>query len=249
MKHRKIALAAAAAVPFVLWVLVAPSLAGGAKIEKDYDPVIDPADFVSTIDNPWFPLVPGTTFVYEAETEDGVETNTVEVTHDTKEILGVTCTVVHDRVYDEDGLLTENTYDWYAQDVDGNVWYFGEDSAEYEYDDAGNLVDTSTEGSWEAGVGGAKPGIVMEADPQAGDRYRQEYQEDVAEDMALVMRTNATVENDYGTFKSCVQTKEWSPLEPGEVEQKVYAHGVGFVQGKEFHGGTVTTNLVEILTE
>lgn len=196
------------------------------------------------IDNPYFPLVPGTTFIYEAETEDGLEVNEVEVTVETKEILDVTCTVVLDMVWVE-GVLTEETYDWYAQDKDGNVWYFGEDTKEY--DESGNVI--STEGSWEADVDGAKPGIVMEANPQPGDSYRQEYYEDVAEDMAKVLRLNASVSVPYGEFEDCLKTKEWTPLDRGVVEHKYYAWGVGLVLVTELKGKSVRVELVEITTD
>jgi len=126
--------------------------------EETYNPIIDSADFVTEIDNLYFPLKPGTTFIYRGETEEGVQRNEVVVTNQTKTILGVLTTVVWDRVWDEDDELVEETYDWYAQDKDGNVWYFGEDSKEYE-----SGVVVSTAGSWEAGVDGAKPGIIMEA--------------------------------------------------------------------------------------
>ena len=143
---------------------------------------INPSDFVREVDNEFFPLKPGTTFFYEGAT-DGVPTsNEVYVTRDIKNILGVKCTVVRDRVY-ENGVLVEETFDWYAQDEDGNVWYFGEDSKDLDPD--GNVI--STEGSWEAGVGGAMPGIIMLADPHVGDRYHQEFAPGVAEDMAQVL--------------------------------------------------------------
>jgi len=221
----------------------APSARAYAK-DKTYDPVIDPADFVDVIDNPYLPLVPGTTFTYQAEMEDGVEVNEVQVTDETKVILGVVCTVVCDRVW-ADGVLTEGTYDWYAQDEDGNVWYFGEDTKEY--DESGNVI--STEGSWEAGVDGAKPGIVMEANPQPGDSYRQEYYEDVAEDMAKVLRLNASVSVPYGEFEDCLKTKEWTPLDRGVVEHKYYAWGVGLVLVTELKGKSVRVELVEITTD
>jgi hypothetical protein len=200
--------------------------------EGTYDPIIDPADFVGGIDNPYMPLMPGTIFVYEGETEDGIETNEVYVTHQTKEILGVTCIVVWDRVW-LDGELIEETYDWYAQDKDGNVWYFGEDSKEYE----GGVV-VSTEGSWEAGVDGAEPGIVMKANPQVGDSYRQEYYEGEAEDMAEVLSLTESVSVGYGDFDNCLMTKEWTALDPGVVEHKYYAAGVGEVLVVMVEGGT-----------
>ena len=140
------------------WLL----LAGG---QKAYAPHIEPADFTTKIDNEYFPLKPGTTFVYEGAAERGEMT----VTHDTKKVMGVECVVVDDRAW-EDGKLIERTYDWFAQDKQGTVWYFGEDTKEYEN---GKVV--STKGSWEAGVDGAKPGIIMHADPKVGQSYRQEY--------------------------------------------------------------------------
>ncbi len=216
---------------------------------QDYSPVIDPADFVDgngdplPVDNQYWPLVPGTTYFYEAETEDGLETDEVYVSHDTVTILGVTCVVVVDTVKLE-GELTELTYDWYAQDKYGTVWYMGEDSTQYE-----NGQPVGTEGSWTGGVDGAFPGIVMLADPRAGDSYRQEYKEDEAEDLAKVLRLNAMASVPYGDFDNCVETKEWSPLEKGVVEQKFYAPGVGQVLGVEHQGKAVRQELVDITTE
>ncbi len=235
--------------PVLIAVCLGIALAGALSVaafakDKTYDPIVDPDNFVEVIDNPYLPLVPGTTFTYIAETEDGIEENVVSVTHQTKEILGVTCTVVFDLVYVED-VLTEETYDWYAQDKEGNVWYFGEDTKEY--DEYGNVI--STEGSWEAGVDDAKPGIVMEADPQPGQSYRQEYYEGVAEDMAKVLRLTAAVSVRYGDFEDCLKTKEWTPLEPGVVEQKFYVWGVGLVLVTELKGKSVRVELVEITTD
>ncbi|MGH2728981.1 MAG: hypothetical protein ACRDJI_00065, partial [Actinomycetota bacterium] len=134
-----------------------------------YEPHIDPADFVASIDNPYMPLEPGTTLVYEGQSDGEEEENTIVVTDRTKEILGVTCTVVKDIVTVE-GVIAEKTFDWFAQDRYGNVWYFGEISKEYEDGKFAGL-----EGSWEAGVDGALAGIVMLGDPKVGDEYRQEY--------------------------------------------------------------------------
>ncbi len=151
---------------------------------QPYQPTIDAANFVDVVDNPFFPLVPGTVYTFEGSGEHVV----VTVTHDTKEILGITTTVVHDQVT-VDGAVTEDTTDWYAQDAAGNVWYMGEQTAEYE-----NGVVTSTEGTWEAGVDGAQPGIVMLADPQVGDTYRQEWYEGQAEDLAKVFALDGSAE-------------------------------------------------------
>jgi hypothetical protein len=226
---------------------------GPAQADKPepYNPVIDPADFVGAIDNPYLPLVPGTTFTYEAETEEGLVRDVISVTQNTKVILGVTCTVVRDTetVYDEVtplGRVEEDTEDWFAQDTAGNVWYFGEFTTAYEYDDQGNQTGTSNEGSWEAGVEGALPGIVMQADPQPGESYRQEFFEGQAEDMAKVLRLNASVSVPYGDFENCLETKEWTPLEPGHVEQKFYAPGVGLVLVLEHHGKIVRVELVSV---
>lgn len=185
---------------------------------------INPADFVTGVNNPFFTLTPGTTFVYEGEDDEGeTERIVVEVTGQRKTVLGVACTVVRDRVYVDDELV-EDTFDWFAQDKHGNVWYFGEDVKNYE---GGQLVDTL--GSWEAGVDGAEPGYIMLADPKVGDTYQQEYYAGEAEDMAEVLSLNATVNIDYGTFNNCLQTKEWTPLEPGITEHKFYCREIGFV--------------------
>src|SRR5262245_6122827 len=137
---------------------------------------IDPVNFVTTIDNRFMPLIPGTVFRYEGTKDDQHETNRVTGTRDTKVILGLTCVQVADSVF-VDGQLEEATYDWFAQDRDGNVWYFGEYSQEF--DPSGSV---STAGSWEAGVSGAQPGIAMLANPDVGHTYRQEYQKGEAED-------------------------------------------------------------------
>jgi len=151
-----------------------------------YDPPIDPANFGGPIDNPFFPLVPGTTFVYEGPTPDGFEHEEFVVTHETRTILGVVCTTVHDSST-INGVLAEDTRDYFAQDKQGNVWYFGENSLEL----AGGLV-VSTEGSWTGGVDGAKPGIIMEAHPAKGDFYRQEFLLGTAEDLAENVATVTT---------------------------------------------------------
>ena len=203
---------------------------------------IDPAHFVRYVTNSFFPLKPGTTFFYKG-TKDGAPTTTiVSVSQKTKRILGVLCTVVHDQAF-EDGVLVEDTYDWYAQDDQGNVWYFGE--ATKELDPRGKV--TSTEGSWEAGVNGAQPGIIMKAHPHVGDRYRQEFLRGVAEDMAQVLRLedNAACVP-YGCFDDLLQTREWTPLEPNVTEHKYYAEGVGFVLSVMVRGGRERSQLVRV---
>jgi hypothetical protein len=200
----------------------------------------NPKDFVARIDNPYLGFEAGKVFRYEGVTEDGLEMIVVEVTNKTKKILGVATTVVHDRVY-LNGDLIEDTFDWYAQDKNGNVWYFGEDSKEIE-----NGVVVSTEGSWEAGVDGAQPGIIMLAEPKIGTQYQQEFAEGVAEDMAKVLRLSETADVPYGTFDGCLQTAEWTPLAPGAREFKFYAPGVGLVLEVQSRGGGVRIELTAI---
>jgi len=218
---------------------------GGKKASPTtvpYAPTIDPAAFSDQITNPYFPLTPGTTYVYEGSADGVAERNEVIVTSDTKTILGVRCVVVHDTVT-QDGALVEDTLDWYAQDSEGNVWYFGEDTKEYEN---GEVV--STAGSWEAGVDGAQPGIVMKASPQAGDEYRQEYYAGEAEDMAKVLDVSGTRTVPAGSYTDVVETEDFSPLEPEIVERKYYAPGVGFVYSTRVQGGQEETELVSVTT-
>ena len=182
-----------------------------------YSPHINPSEFTTKVDNEYFPMEPGTTFLYEGGTEHGE----MSVTHDTKKVMGVECVVVDDRAWESDKLI-EKTYDWFAQDKEGNVWYFGEDTKEY---DNGEVV--STKGSWEAGVDGAKPGIIMPADPKVGHSYHQEYYPGEAMDMARVLSFDASVTVPYGSFDHVLETREWTPLQPGFSEKKYYVRGVG----------------------
>ncbi len=188
-----------------------------------YDPVIDPANFSTVIDNPYFPLVPGTTFIYEGPTSAGLNHTEFEVTRNTRVIDGVTCVEIHDTVR-IDGALEEDTLDWFAQDRQGNVWYFGENTHE--------LVDgliTTIDGSFLAGADGAQPGIIMEANPRIGDFYRQEFDLGNAEDDAEVVGLTATVTTPFGSFTNCLDTLETTPLETALHEHKFYAAGVGQV--------------------
>ena len=200
---------------------------------------INPADFVSVIDNSYFPLTPGTTFVTETETADGTMVDTTTVTRHTRVLDGVTCVAVSD-IATVDGALSEKTTDYYAQDKAGNVWYFGEDTAEYEN---GKVV--STEGTWHAGINGAVPGIIMEANPKVGDSYNQEHAAGVAEDHAEVVGLNASVTVPYGNFDHMLATHEDSALEPTASEIKYYAQGIGFVEAVDQETGEIE-RLVEI---
>lgn len=215
----------------------------GEEETGKYSPTINPADFVDVIDNPYFPLIPGTTFFYEGESEDATIRNEVFVTYENRQVMGVNTTVIRDRVWEDDELV-EETFDWYAQDKDGNVWYLGEDSKDLE---GGKLV--STKGSWEAGVNGAQPGILIQGEPHVGDVYRQEYFKGEAEDMAEVLALDESVSVEYGSFENCLKTREWTPLEPGVEENKYYAPGIGFIQEVMIQGGSERLELVDITVE
>ncbi|TMQ67707.1 MAG: hypothetical protein E6K80_15015 [Candidatus Eisenbacteria bacterium] len=201
----------------------------------------DPNNFVSGVTNPYLPLVPGTTFTYRNLLKTTEELNTIEVTRDRKTILGVAVTVVHDQVFLADGSLAEDTFDWYAQDEQGNVWYFGEDTKEYDH---GVLVTTA--GSWEAGKNGALAGIVMLADPHVGDVYKQEDAPGVVADMAKVVSLDETLTVPYGTFTHCIETTEWTPVEPGDRSHKFYARNVGNVLEVATRQGGETDELVAV---
>lgn len=200
----------------------------------------DPADFVDVVDNKYLPWLPGTRFVYVGEEDGEPERDVTVVTHQQKTILGVNVTVVLDRVY-QSGSLTEQTFDWYAQDKKGNVWYFGEDSREIE---DGEVV--STEGSWEAGKNGAKPGIIMSAHPHVGQSMQQEFAPGVAEDMARVLHLGLKVSVPYGSFNHCIETEEFTPLEPGVREVKFYCPGIGQVKEQDVQGGTAHLVLTQL---
>ena len=196
-----------------------------------YHPVIDPANFVSEITNPYFPLKPGTVFKFEG-TRDGVaRRDEMIVTGETKVILGVKCSVVRD-VASSDTEIVEKTVDWYAQDKDGNVWYFGEDTAEYS---KGKV--TSTAGTWMAGVDGALPGYIMKAKPAIDDGYRQEYRPGVAEDFAKVIKIDASAGGPSGKYENVVVTEDTDLLDKAKFEHKWFAPGVGPIGTDGMVGG------------
>lgn len=208
-----------------------------------YSVVIDPADFEAEnlTGNEFFSLKPGTTFVFEGKNEDDEIVRVEEIViADTKVIMGVTCRIVNAKEF-EAGDLIENTFDWYAQDKDGNVWYFGEDSREIE---EGEVV--STAGSWEAGIDGALPGVIMLAKPIEGLWYRQEFYEDEAEDVGLILSLNETITVPYGTFENCLQIAEWNLLEPGIIEHKFYAPGIGLLRAIAVEGESGFEDLISI---
>ena len=211
--------------------------------DSTYNISIDPGKFVSAVTNRYFTLKTGTKFTYENQTDEGLERIEVVVTSEVKTVMGVAVTVVRDRVWLDD-VLVEDTRDWYAQDKDGNVWYFGEQVDNYE---DGVLKDNS--GSWEAGVDGALPGIIMKADPKLGDSYRQEYFKGQAEDMADVVALDKEVSVPYGSYTNCLQTRDWSRIETTLNEYKYYCSEVGFVVLEEaVSGGGEKVRLVSAAT-
>jgi hypothetical protein len=234
--------------PTLLALLVASLALGGcgASSEPVIDPgdggnyvvKLDPADFVRTIDNPWLPLRRGSRWLYEGRYPEKVERIEVAVTNNTYEIMGIEATVV--RVTETvNGELKEDTFDWYAQDRDGNVWYLGEDSRTLKN---GDLV--STPESWEAGVDGALPGIVMLGHPEVGEAYRQEFYPGEAEDMAEVIDRGVSERVPFRSLDGLLVTQEWTPLEPNAVEHKYYKAGVGLVLEETVRGGSDRIELI-----
>jgi hypothetical protein len=209
------------------------SLPQGTKPVK-----LDPADFTTNIDNPYWPIRPGSHWVYR-EVENG-ETQRVDVTvtNQTKMLDGIEARVVHDRV-SRNGETLEDTYDWYAQDSHGNLWYLGEDTAEYE-----NGKLKTKEGTWAAGVNGAEPGVVVPASPRQGMRYREEYYAGHAEDGAEVLSVNSQVQVPFGRFRNALLTRNFSTIEPTVEEMKLYAKGVGPVMELLVSGGSGRTELL-----
>jgi hypothetical protein len=215
------------------------SVSGGSKLPRGGEPVdLDPSQFTTKIDNPYWPLAPGSRWIYR-EVENGVNQQVVvTVTDRTKAVDGVTARVIHD-VVTAGGEPVEKTYDWYAQDSSGNVWYLGEDTKEYDH---GKVV--STAGSWEAGVGGAQAGVIMPGQPQIGVPYRQEYDKGNAEDYATVTSVDARATVPFGTFGHVLQTKDVNPLEKNFVERKSFARGVGPIETIQVSGGSAHEQLL-----
>jgi hypothetical protein len=235
----------------VIAVILATSPAHSRAISTNFSA----SDFSDplTIDNNYFPLVPGTTFVSKAANADGCEVDVTTVTSDTKLIDGVETVVVHDQVFQAEtcttapSALAEDTFDYYAQDNAGNVWYMGEDT--FDCEGAGNC--TPSEGGWIAGVNGAQPGIIMLAEPRSGDSYKQEYLPGVAQDEALVTAVGVTAkmtrDDAYqASYSNCIVTKEWTVLEPGSIEFKTYCPNLGVVQTVEHHGKVVRSELTSV---
>jgi len=239
-----LALAAAA-------VLIVPAAAGaGASCPlpkfgpgRSYQPHINPANFSPNVTNKFFPLTPGKTLVYTGTKDGRKALDLVVTTSRTRVIDRVTTRVVEDRLY-LNNVLEERTSDYYAQDRCGNVWYFGEDTAEL--DRHGNVV--STEGSFHAGVDGAQPGVFMQAHPQVGRRFRQEWYQGHAEDVFKVISRSAAVTVPYGSFRHALRTEETNALEPDVLDNKYYVKGIGEVAELSVKGPREALKLVEIIS-
>jgi hypothetical protein len=203
-----------------------------------YQPDIDPADFTTTITNPFMPLSPGTTLAYEGQGERIA----ITVTTRTRPVMGIDTVVVRERAWRGESLV-EDTEDWFAQDNEGNVWYFGEDTAECRGGEAVNR-----HGAWEAGVDGAQPGIVMLGAPRVGDTYRQEYYPDHAEDAARVREVGTTVDLEGTQYDDVLVTEDFTRLEPGALEHKSYAPELGLIRERPANGGA-GLHLVDVIVD
>jgi hypothetical protein len=213
-----------------------------APVTKPYNPDIDPAEFGGPIDNPYLPLKPGTVFTYRGVGDDGKtrELNIVRVTRHRKRIMGIDATVVLDKVW-SGGRPEEKTFDWYAQDRDGNVWYMGEDSYDRE-----NGRWVRNDGSWTAGVGNGKPGVIMLAHPRRGDAYRQEYSPGHAVDQAKVLGRGGAVSTPFREFSRTLLTREFSTIDR-QYEKKWYARGIGVIQADAITKSREHSELVSVV--
>ena len=221
--------------------LLAAALAAALIAAGESRPTPSPSSFSARVTNPWFPLKPGTTYVYRGVKDGKPSRDVITVTHGTKTITGIPCVVVRDLLY-LSGRLQERTTDWYSQDKAGNVWYFGEATAEL--DRQGRV--TTTEGSWQAGRNGARGGIFMPAHPKVGEAHRQEFYRGHAEDRFEVMSLRARVRVPFVSSRRAILTKETTPLEPGVVDHKYYVHGVGTVLEQTVRGGNERNTLVAV---
>jgi hypothetical protein len=196
-------------------------------IDAGYNPDTSPSLFTNStqITNAYYPVVAGKKYIYEGQTKDGLEHIEEQRLSTSKTILGISCVVVNFKAF-LGGKLIEEAWDWYAQDNAGNLWYFGEAVDNYNLD--GSLKDHA--GSWEAGVDGAKPGMIMPANPQAGMKYREEYYFNHAEDQAEITARGLSVTIPFGTYNNCISTKNYTDLEPGVIENKFYAPGIGLIK-------------------
>ena len=195
-------------------------------LDESYHPDVSPGNFLTSMEvtNPYFRFEDGKTYVYEGQTENGLEHIEVNLLPTTKEVMGIKCIVVNDKVWYNDKLVRD-AQSWYAQDNDGNVFYFGEMVSNYRVD--GSLKDHS--GSWEAGTDRAQPGVVMLANPEIGKMYRVKYYLNIAEDKASIAELSVTVTVPFDSYIGCLKTKNWTDLQPGVIKDRFYAPGVGLV--------------------
>ena len=222
-------------------VVVAPAAPGpAARALACPRPPTLPKAFVPGVDNAYFPLRPGTTFTYRGREDGKPAKDVVTVTRRAKTILGVRVTVVRDRVFVR-GELAEDTLDWYAQDARGNVWYFGEDTKEFE---DGRVV--TTKGSWQAGRHRARAGIFMPAAPKVGRTLKQEDARNVAEDCSRIVDRNAVVRTPFISSRRALETEEFSLLERGILEHKFYVRGIGLMKEQTVRGGSDVLELVSV---
>jgi hypothetical protein len=222
-------------------VLAGAPLPAAAHGNRPARAVVDPSRFTARVTNPWFPLRPGTVWMYTGVKDGKPSRDVVTVTRRTVRVAGVPCIVVDDRLFLR-GRLEERTSDWYAQDRAGNVWYFGEATAEL--DGAGRVA--TREGSWRAGVDGARPGIFMPARPTRGLSGRQEIYPGHADDRYRVVSLRAAVRTPYVSSRAALLTEEWTPLEPGVLDHKLYVRGIGTVLEVTVRGGDERNTLVSV---
>ncbi len=224
-------------------VIAVVALAGAVAVasRSATPPLPRAADFSARVDNPWYPLIPGTTYVYRGAKDGQPSREVLTVTHKTKLIAGVPCVVIEDRLY-LSGYLEERTTEWYSQDKQGNVWYFGENTAELAKD--GRV--TSTSGAWQAGVNGAKPGLFMFAHPRVGQSAQQEFYKGQAADHFKVLSLHASASTPYTTSTNAMLTEEWTPLEPGALDHKLYVRGIGTILEQTVKGGSERAALVSV---
>ncbi|MBC7814466.1 MAG: hypothetical protein H7175_25140 [Burkholderiales bacterium] len=231
-----------AKLTLIVYILILNICGGQASAQDGSRLIAELVGFDAEIDNPYFPLIPGTTFIYEKTNEEGTERTEVTVLHDIEQILGIPCRVVRDTSW-LNGELIDDTLDWFAQDREGSVWFMGQAARSYE-----NGMMVSSEGSWEAGVNGAQPGLIMLGDPDVGDTYHQEYYPNLAEDMAAVVSLTESTTVAYGSFENVLMTDEWTPLEPDVLEHKYYVSGVGLIlEGEDEEDGNWDTEPVELI--
>lgn len=228
-------------IAFLLTAALAAALAGAAASLAA--PPIPPTQdsFVSRVDNPWFPLRPGTTDIYRGIKDGQPSRDVFTVTRRAKVIQGVRCTVIRDRLYLR-GRLEERTQDWYAQDKVGNVWYFGEATAELNH----NGSVKSTEGSWQSGVDGAHAGIFMPAHPRPGQSGLQEFYEGHAQDHFRILSLAAQVRTPAASSSAALLVREWTPLEPGVIDHKLYIRGIGTALELTVKGGDERNTLISV---